>query len=128
MHIRRYTIAVTTAADGTATAYSQGTANGRVYQVCYVPHATTPLDTGADIVLTGNTSGVIVLDLDNIGTTAFTSAPRQATHLASTGAASLYAAGGTAVTDYVVVADEAFKLTVASGADTKSGTFYVYVG
>jgi hypothetical protein len=127
MYCERHTLAATTDASGAATVYSSTVANGRVLQVRYVP-GSTPIDTAGDIIISSEVTGVIVLDQDNIGTSAFTSAPRQATHLASTGAANLYAAGGTAVTDYVVLASERLKLVVASGGNVCSGTFYVYVG
>ena len=127
MFCERHTLSVTTDVSGNATVYSTVNVTGRVLQVRYVP-GSSPLDTNADIILSAEVTGVILLDQDNIGTSAFTSAPRQAAHLASTGAALLYAAGGTAVTDYAVVANERLKLVVASGDATKSGTFYVYVG
>jgi hypothetical protein len=127
MHVTRYAFAVTTNASGAATVYSDAICNGVVHQVRYVPHGSTPLDTGADVDLTGEVSGLVVLDQDNIGTAAYTVAPRQATHTTAAVAA-LYAAGGTAVLAPVAVAGERLKLVVASGGDTKSGTYYVWVG
>lgn len=44
------------------------------------------------------------------------------------GAALLYAAGGTAQVDYVFLADERVKIAIAQGGNVKSGTFYVTVG
>ena len=44
------------------------------------------------------------------------------------GTASLYAAGGKAVQDHVVLAGERIKIVIASGGNAKSGTFTVIYG
>jgi hypothetical protein len=127
MYVERHELTLTTDSSGAATGYI-GPVTGRVLQVRYVPHASTPLDTNADVTISGEASGVNVLTKANIGTAAFTVAPRQATHAAADGAAALYAAGGAAVNDCVVVAGERLKVVVAQGADTKTGTVHVWVG
>ena len=123
--VKKYTVAITTAADGSATARTP-VVSGYLRAIAYVPHATTPIDTNGDVVITANTSGLAILTITNIGTTAFSVHPRAAT-VGVTNAASLYAAGGAAVNTEIPVADEAIKIVVADGADTKSGTFFVYV-
>src|SRR5690606_28345131 len=80
--------------------YDTGPVNGKVYWYRYVPHGASPLDTGADLSITGKTSGIVVANQSNIGTSAFTKAPRQATH-DETGTASLYADSGEPVEDKI---------------------------
>lgn len=126
-YVKRHVVSVTTNASGDATAYSDELATGVVRQVRYIPDGSTPLATGADVTITGEASGVVVLNQTNIGTSAYTVTPRQATH-DTAGAASLYAAGGEPVEDGVAVAQERLKLVVAQGGDTKIGQFHIYVG
>lgn len=130
MHVftqERHTIAVTTDSAGAFTGFTAGKVSGRVLQYRYVPDGTSPLDTGADLDITGEDTGVVVANQDNIGTSAFTKAPRQATH-DETGAASLYAAAGEPVEDYIAVHGERLKLVIASGGNVKSGTFHIWIG
>ena len=124
--LARVSVPVTTDASGDATAYSEEV-TGRVLQMRYVPDGTSPLDTGADIVVTGDVSGAEILTQADIGTSAFTAAPRQATHNAVDGTAANYAATFP-VNDYVWVAQERIKVVVANGGNTLSGTFVFYVG
>src|SRR3990167_5255429 len=86
------TVPVTTTSGGAASATLWGVL-GAFVQMRYVPDATTPLDTGADIDLVGATTGLIFINHDDIGTAAFTRCYRQATHGVG-GSASLYAAAG----------------------------------
>lgn len=124
---RRHEVAVTTSSGGAATGYT-AVADGEVLQIDYVPHGTAPLDTGADIVVTDEATGRAIVTKANIGTSAFSLAPRQAVHAVADGAGLLYAAGGAAVTDRIAVARSRIKIVVAQGGDTKSGTFHVLVG
>lgn len=128
MYLRRYALAVTVDASGDATVYSDGPVNGYIRQVRYVPHASTPLDTNADFVLSGETTGVAILTMTNIGTSAFQKVPQQPTQDLTAGAAALYAGGGAAVNAPIAMADERLKLVVAQGGNAKVGTFYVWVG
>jgi hypothetical protein len=91
MWVERVPVAVTTSSGGAATSYSP-VVRGRVLQIVYVPDGTAPLDTGADLTVTGEDSAVPIVTKANIGTSAFTLAPRQPTHATGDGAASLYAA------------------------------------
>lgn len=121
-------IAVAAATNGSG-AYSKTLqpAPGRLLQMRYVPDGSTPLDTGADITLTGATSGYVYLNQANIGTSAYELAPRQATS-DETGAALLYAAAGEAVTDFLYLAGEPLTFAVANGGSAKAGTFYFWFG
>lgn len=120
-------VSVTTDASGDAEAFTHNVA-GRVLQVRYVPDATSPLDTGADLDITCETSGVVVANHDDIGLSAFTRAYRQATHDTAGAASETDDTTGTPVLDYVWAGGERLKLTIANGGDTKSGTFFIYVG
>lgn len=123
--VKKHTVAITTAADGSATAYTP-VVSGYLRAIAYVPHASTPLDTNADVTITANTSGLALLTITNIGLSALSIHPRAAT-VGVTNVAALYAAAGTAVNTEIPVADEAIKVVVAQGNSAKSGTFYVYV-
>lgn len=128
MAITRARISVTTDASGDATAYTGIFVNGRVLQVQYTPDGTAPMDTGADIVLTGRTTALPILTKANIGTSKISWAPRQPTHAVADGSALLYAGAGQAVADALVVADEELKLVVSSGGNAKPGVFDIWIG
>jgi hypothetical protein len=125
--MERYTFTLTTDAGGAATVLSGQPVNGRVQQIRYVPDGVAPLDTNADLVITGENSGQPIGTLTNIGLAAVGWAPRLPTHDLA-GAASLYAAGGTAVTDYIALANERIKVVVAQGGNVKTGTLSIWVG
>lgn len=124
MYVERHVVSVTTNASGDATVYTSEPVNGEILAIRYVPHATTPLDTGAGITVTGEESGTPVITITNLGTSAVSYAPRQATH-STAGAAALYAAAGTAVNDRIAIAKERIKLVVAQGGNVLSGTFHI---
>jgi hypothetical protein len=132
MFTQRFTVPLATSAGGTQTTTTtdqgvNGQVNGRILEVYYVPDGTVPLATGAVVTLTGETTGIPILTVTGIGTTAVNYAPRQATHTIA-GAASLYASGGTAVTDHIYIANERVQVTISSGGASKSGTLYIVVG
>lgn len=126
MYATRYEIDLTVNSSGDATAYTSGPVTGRVLQLRYVPDGSAPLDTNADLTITGDVTGVAIATLSNIGTSAFTKVPRQATH-GVTGTALVYAAAD-AVAEPVYVAGERIKVVVAQGGNAKIGTLYVTVG
>jgi hypothetical protein len=125
--MERFTFALTTDAGGAATVTSNRPVNGRVQQIRYVPDGATPLDTNADLVITGEDSGLPVVTLTNIGLAAAGWAPRLATHDVA-GAAALYAAGGVAVLEKIAIANERLKVVVAQGGNVKTGTLSIWVG
>lgn len=124
--VKLITAAVTTDASGDFEIALTG-ALGRFLQYRYVPDATSALDTGADIDLVGDVTGIVLLNHDDIGTSAFTKAARQPTSDAA-GAASLYAAAGEPVEDYIWVNGENLTFTVANGGNVLSGVFYFWFG
>ncbi len=125
MYVERHEIAIQTSAGGAFTGYTP-VVTGEVVQYSYVPDGTAPLDTGADLDITGERSGAVISNQDNIGVAAFTKAPRQASHGVD-GTAALYAAGGTGVLVPIVVAQERLKVVIAAGGDTKKGTLHIFV-
>lgn len=117
-------VAITTDAAG-AFSSSVAVPSGAFVQYRYVPHASTPLDTGADLDITGATTGFVYVNQDNIGTSAFSKVPRLATH-DETGTASLYAAGGEPV-EAAALVGEPLTVAIANGGDTLSGTLYLWI-
>jgi hypothetical protein len=127
MFCTRYALTLTVNSSGDATVYTAEPVTGRVLQLRYVPDGTAPLDTGADVAITGEVTGVAIATLTDIGTSAFTKVPRQATHGVD-GSASLYAAAGEPVEEPVYLAGERVKVIVAQGGNAKTGTLFVTVG
>lgn len=112
-------IAVTTAADGSATAYSD-VCTGKVSTVRYVK---TDFADGSTITMTAEATGETIWSESNVNASA-TRAPRQATH-STAGVPALYAAAGTAVNDKIALAVDRVKIVIAAGGSVKSGTFYI---
>jgi len=119
--MRRFKVTVTTAADGTATAYSPRLA-GKIHQIEYVK---TDFANGVDFTITGEATGVNLWTESDVNASAVR-APRQATH-SQVGAAALFAAGGTAVQDRVALASDRVKIVIAQGGNAKTGTFHILV-
>jgi hypothetical protein len=120
--MRRHKVTVTTAADGSATAYTPRLA-GKIFQIEYVKHGSTPFDDGVDFTITGEATGVNLWTESNVNASAVR-APRQPTH-SQAGVASLYAAGGTAVQAPIALASDRVKIVIAQGGNAKVGTFHV---
>lgn len=118
----REAIVVTTDASGDATCYSS-VITGRIVTIIYVK---TDFADTVDFTITLNKTGEGLWTEENI-TANTVRAPRQATH-ATDGTASLYAATGEPVEDYIVAANDRVKIVVGGGGNTKSGTFYIVVG
>lgn len=121
MYTERHSVTMTTDGDGAATGYTP-VITGRIINVIY---AKTDFADGVDIVASLEATGQIVWDEDNVNASK-TVAPRQAT-TDTLGVASLYAAGGEPVEDYIVAAHDRVKIVIAAGGDTKTGTFTVIV-
>lgn len=119
-YARRLTVSVTTAADGSATAYSETVDFGLLNQIRYVK---TDFASGVDFTITVDATGETLWAEDNVNASA-TRAPRQDTH-STAGVASLYAAAGTAVQDKIAIVNSRIKIVIASGGDTKTGVFHL---
>lgn len=126
MRPQRYTVNLTTDAAGAATGYTSAPVAGRVLQIQYIPDGSAAFDNTVDMTITGDSTGQAIVTETNVSA-AFTHAPRQATQDQSA-AAALYAAGGTAVRDFIYVADERIKIVIAQGGNTKSGRIDITVG
>jgi hypothetical protein len=118
MHVQVFPVTVTTASDGSATAYSDPV-NGLLSQIRYVK---TDFADGVDFTITADATGETLWTESDVNASA-TRAPRQATH-STAGAASLYAATGQPVNDMIAVSGRV-KIVIASGGNAKTGTFYV---
>lgn len=119
--MRRYTVSVTTAADGTATAYSPPL-RGKIHQIEYVK---TDFANGVDFTITGEKTGIGLWTEADVNASAVR-APRQPTH-SQVGAAALYASGGVAVNDKIAMAADRVKIVIAQGGNAKVGTFHILV-
>lgn len=118
-YIQRQAVSVTTASDGSATAYSE-TVTGKLSTIRYVK---TDFANGVDFTITSEETGETLWTQNDVNASA-TVAPRQATH-STAGVAALYAAAGSAVNDMIGLANDRVKIVIASGGDTKSGVFHL---
>ena len=122
MTMRRAVVSVTTAADGSATAYTPPIA-GKLHSVSYVKDGgANPFANGVDFTITKETTGEGIWTESDVNATAHRS-PRAPTH-SQAGVAALYAAAGTAVGDKIAMARERIKIVIAQGGDTKVGAFH----
>jgi len=100
--------------------------NGRVLAISYIKPAEGGYADTVDFDIQTEDSAVEIWDEDNV-TASKAVYPRAATHTTA-GAAAVYAAEGSPVLDYIPVANERIKITVANGGTSGTGTFYVIVG
>lgn len=119
--MRRISVEITTAADGSATAYSSRV-SGKVHAIVY-----EKLDfaDGVDFTVTAEKTAEQIWAETNVNA-AGSRYPRAATHTTA-GAASLYAAGGVAVLDKPAIANDRFKVVIAQGGNAKQGTLHFLV-
>ena len=120
-YAERHTVAMTTAADGSATAYSP-VITGKLSQIRYVK---TDFTDGVDFTITAEATGETLWAELNVNASA-TRAPRQATH-DTAGVAALYAAGGAAVNDKIALAKDRVKIVLAAGGNAKTGVFHIII-
>lgn len=121
-YAQAHTVALTTTSGGAATGYTP-VVNGKILSVEYVK---TDFANGVDFTITTETTTQNVW-VDTDINASETIAPRQPIH-DSVGDASLYAASGLAVEDYIWAVEERVKIVVASGGSVKTGSFIVIVG
>lgn len=113
-------IQITTASDGSATAYSGRTYNGYFDLVVY-----TKDDFADGSTMTIVTESNIPIWAETGVNASAVRRPRATTHTAA-GVAATYD-GTRAVLERVAIGDERIKIVIASGGDTKSGTFTIFV-
>ena len=121
MTIRRFEVTVTTASDGTATAYSPYL-SGFIHAIHYVK---TDYADGVDFTITAEATGETIWTQSDVNAAAV-KAPRQATH-SNVGVAALYASGGTAVNDRIALGRDRVKIVLAEGGNAKTGKFIIIV-
>ena len=122
MRAETHAVAITTDGSAAFTGYTP-VINGRVLEIRFV---NVDLAATLDVAVTNEVTGAAVLTLtDQNGSGTW--APRQPTHSIA-GAAALYAGGGAAVNDHIVVAQSRIKVVCAQGGNVKTGTLYITVG
>ncbi|RAZ75832.1 hypothetical protein [Mesorhizobium atlanticum] len=119
--MRRYKVAITTAADGSATAYTPRL-SGKIHSIQYVK---TDFANGVGFTVTSEATGESIWAEAAVNASAVRY-PRAPTHTQA-GAAALFAAGGTAVQDKIGLGNDRVKIVVAAGGNAKSGTVHVLV-
>jgi hypothetical protein len=119
MTVRKFTVAVTTASDGSFTGYTPYF-SGKIHAIHYVK---TNFTDGVDFTITADSTGETIWTESNVNA-AKVCLPRAATHSTS-GVAALYASGGTAVNDLIALGRDRVKIVIASGGNATTGTFYV---
>lgn len=120
--MKRYKVAVTVAADGTATAYSPRL-SGELDSIQYVK---VDFADGVDFTITDEATGEGLWTDTNINASEVVR-PRAPVH-DQAGAARLFAAGGTAVSSKIALANTRIKIVIAQGGVSKSGVFHFLVG
>jgi len=121
MTIRRFETTITTAADGSATAYSPYL-DGEIISIQYVK---TDFADGVDFTITAEANGQAIWAESDVNA-AVTKAPRLATHTVA-GVAALYASAGVAVLDHIALARDRIKYAIAQGGNAKTGKFVAIV-
>jgi orotate phosphoribosyltransferase-like protein len=108
---------ILTDASGDATVYLTHSVNrklnGFLVMLKYTPGT---LATGADLTITGETSGVPILTITNAGTSAVFYYPRALGNAVADGAA------GTTSTVFIPIKDERIKVVVAQGGNAGAGS------
>ncbi|MDE2426787.1 MAG: hypothetical protein KGO96_12870 [Elusimicrobia bacterium] len=123
MFAKSFTVPITTAADGTGSGFTDVT-NGRVLGVVYVPDGTTPFANNVVVTITTEVSlQAVMTKTVAAGNTAFSAYPK----VQNNAVADASAIAG--AFDFIPLAgNERVKIAIASGGDTKSGSFMVIVG
>lgn len=121
MYAERYNISIVTDASGDAIGYSP-IITGRIINVIYKK---TDFADGVDFAITLEQTGQGVWTESNVNSTKSV-APRQAT-TDVIGVASLYAAAGEPVEDYIVAVKDRLKIVISSGGNAKCGNFILVI-
>lgn len=123
-YAERHAVAVTTAADGSATVFSP-VVTGNLSQIRYVKPGTGGFADGSTFTITSEATGETLWSEASVNASA-TRAPRQPTH-STAGAAALYAGAGTAVNDKIALARDRVKIVIAAGGNVTTGTFHLVI-
>jgi hypothetical protein len=120
MTARNFIVSVTTAADGSATAYTPYL-SGRLASIHYVK---TDFSNGVDFTITSERIGETIWAENDVNASA-SRRPRAAVH-STAGVAATYD-GTRAVSDLIRLSRDRVKIVIASGGDTKTGAFHVVI-
>jgi hypothetical protein len=117
---------VTTAADGSATAYSP-TITGAISSIAYVADATNPYAATVDFAITVEATGQGLWTQSDISASG-TRAPRQPTH-GQDGTDRFYTGTNVnhAVQDLICLANDRVQIVLAQGGNAKVGQFVITV-
>src|SRR3989304_5077435 len=116
--LNQYTATITTDADGGATVYLGSRIRGQIVAIKYEPGT---IDTGADLTITGETSGIAILTKANAGTSNVWYFPVAAANKVADGAA-------TTLTEVSVwLYCERAKVVMVQGGATKIGAITLWV-
>ena len=121
MSIRKFTVPVTTAADGSATVYSPFL-SGFIESIQYVK---TDFANGVDFSIATEATGEAIWTESDVNAGVIKH-PRAATH-STAGVAALYASAGVAVNDRIALGRDRVKIAIAQGGNAKSGAFVITV-
>jgi hypothetical protein len=121
MGARRFTVNVTTAADGSYTGYTPFLSG----KLCEIHYVKTNFTDGVDFTITSEATGESLWTEANVNAAAV-KRPRGATH-SNAGVAALYAAGGTAVNDLIRLSRDRVKIVLAAGGNATTGQFIVVI-
>ena len=118
----RETVSVTTSTSGASEDFTS-VVTGRDHSISYIR---TDFDDTVDFTITTEKTLQDVWVVLNT-TNSITVAPMQTPHSTTGGALELSSTGGTAFGVPIAVVNERIKIVVASGGDTKTGTFEVLI-
>lgn len=121
MTTRRFIVTAAVDASGDATVYSPYL-SGKLSAIHYVK---TDYADGVDFTITSDATGETLWTEANVNA-AKVCRPRGATH-SNAGVAALYASGGTAVNDKIVLGRDRVKIVIAQGGVSKTGAFHIVI-
>lgn len=107
------TATISTDGDGAATVFLGSSIRGFLHEIRYIPGT---LDTGADLVFTGESSEVPILTITNAGTARRFWRPRALANVVASGAEE------TTSTEWIALFEERVKVVVAQGGANRVGT------
>lgn len=108
---------IVTDASGNATVYLTHGINRKPHgQLLVLKYTPGTLDTGADLTVTGETSGIPILTASNVGTAVKFYYPRALVNQVADGAA------GASGTEMIPIRDERIKVVVAQGGNVTAGS------
>ena len=130
MYIERHEVTLTVNADGDLTTYTSGNITGRILEIRLIQPVSGGLDSGADITITGETTGTAILAITNQNATSTTYRPRGGiVPITATGAGTASTYDGTRpILEPINIANERIKVVVAAGGVSLTATLHILVG